>query len=163
MGSPPIARLLMVELPLLAAPSACEACAITRSAVIPIPATVMFRFESEASDATCSAQLIADALSVSPVTPVGRLPTTIEASRESFTPERVPVEPSAVVIPRVVVLIALALPVTDDAVVDGGVSVGIGTGVGIGGGVGKIPPSCATLAAGDIKTAAANAIASEQR
>jgi len=94
---------------------------------------------------------------------VGRLPTTIEASRESFTPERVPVLPSAVVIPRIVVLIALALPVTDDAVPDGGVSVGIGTGVGIGGGVGKIPPNCATLAAGDIKTAAANAIASEQR
>ena len=69
----------------------------------------------------------------------------------------VPVLPSAVVIPRIVVLIALALPVTDDAVVDGGVSVGIG------GGVGKIPPNCATLAAGDISTAAASAIAREQR
>jgi hypothetical protein len=103
-----------------------------------------------------------DALSVSPATPTGRLPTTIEASRESFTPLRVPVEPSAVVSPRTVELSALALPETDDAEPDGGVSVGIGIGVGIGGG-GNKPPNCATLAAGDISTAAASAIAKVQR
>jgi hypothetical protein len=68
-----------------------------------------------------------------------------------------------VVIPRIVVLTALALPVTDDAEPDGGVNVGMGTGVGIGGGVGKIPPNCATLAAGDSSTAVASAIAREQR
>jgi hypothetical protein len=124
----------------------------------------MFKFDSEAPDATWSAQLIADALNVSPVTPAGRLPATMEASRESFTPERVPVLPSAVVIPRIVVLIALALPVTDDAVVDGGVSVGIGIGVGMGiGGGGSSPPNCATLAAGEISTATASAIARKQR
>jgi hypothetical protein len=100
-----------------------------------------------------------DALSVSPATPTGSLPTTIEASRESFTPLRVPVEPSAVVSPRTVALSALALPETDDAEPDGGVSVGIGIGVG----AGKIPPNCATLAAGDISTAAASAIAKVQR
>jgi len=58
-----------------------------------------------------------------------------------------------------VALTALALPVTDDAEPVGGVSVGIGIGVG----AGKIPPNCATLAAGDINTAAASAIASEHR
>jgi hypothetical protein len=51
-GTPLTARLLIVELPLPAAPSTCEAWAITKSAVMPIPATDMFRLASEASDAT---------------------------------------------------------------------------------------------------------------
>jgi hypothetical protein len=92
----------------------------------------MFKFVREASEKTWSGQLIVAALRVSPVRMEGRLPAVMEASRASFTPERVPVPPSTVVNPRTVELTALADPVTDDVVV---VGLGIGSGFGIGTGV----------------------------
>src|SRR5216683_2293385 len=57
-GTPLIDRLLMIELPLPAAPNTCDACAITESAEMPIPATVRFKAASEDSESTWSGQLI---------------------------------------------------------------------------------------------------------
>ena len=91
------------------------------------------------------------ALRVSPVRIEGILPAVMEASRASFTPDRVPVPPSTVVKPRTVELTALALPKTDEVVVVVGIGVGIGN------------PNCATPTAGDSKRAIARATATEQR
>ena len=103
-------------------------------------------------------QPIVAAFRVSAVRIEGRLPAVMEASRASFTPESVPVEPSTVVKPRTVELTALASPITDVAV-----GVGSGSGRGSGVGIGNPPPNCAKPTAGESRTAIARATAIEHR
>src|SRR5256885_17153800 len=100
MGTPAIERLLKEELPVPALPAIWEACAITESAVMPMPATVVIKFVREAGEETWSGQPIVAALKVSAVRIEGRLPAVMGGSRASFTPESVPVEPSTVGKPK---------------------------------------------------------------
>src|SRR2546430_2352441 len=62
MGTPAIARLLKDELPVPALPAIWEAWAITESAVMPMPATVVLKFVREAVEKTWSGQPIVAAL-----------------------------------------------------------------------------------------------------
>src|SRR3989475_8665011 len=61
-GVPLTARLVRVELPLPAAPNTCEASAITKSAEMPTPPTVMLKVPREDWEATSFGQLHVEAL-----------------------------------------------------------------------------------------------------
>ena len=102
---------------MLPIPNTDDACATTESAVMPIPATVKFKFPSEASESTSSEKLIEAALKTSALSKDGTLAVSRDASRASFVPARVPVSESVVVdvVPRGAVTVAcaaLACPAT---------------------------------------------------
>ena len=118
----------------------------------------MLRLVSEATESTSSVQLIVAALRVSALSTEGILPRPAEASRTSFTPERVPVSPSAIVSPRTVERTAPASPTTVEPVVPGE----FGIGRGGGGGNGK-PPNWAKAPAGRSSAARASRIVLHKR
>src|SRR3989441_11567553 len=100
MGVPLTKRLSIVVLPVPAAPATCDACATTESAVMPTPATFIFKFASETAESTSSGQLIVPALRTSPVSTEGTVPVSMDASRASLTPLSVPVSAREVVVVR---------------------------------------------------------------
>ena len=105
---PLIERPARLDVPAPAVFKTASARAITKSAEMPLPATVRFRLPSDASEATWSGQPIVVAWRASPVSRDGTLPVSCDASRASLVPPSVPVSASAVVIPRTVASTARA-------------------------------------------------------